>query len=469
MRLALFKELCRQAGYQYNLEKYLDDQPITGFCIDTRVLKAGNIFIAFSGEKVDGHDYLDQAYAAGALACMVERPGTYNGPYVKVDNSHKATVFLARLYRAGWLNHQVIAITGSVGKTTCKSLIAWLLAQIRPVHATHANQNNLLGCALTLLNKPATATSVVIELGISESGEMKQLAELVRPTLALVTNIGPCHLEGLRSMEQIAREKAEMLRALPTDGLAILPADSDYLSFLEAASTHCQRGYFAVENKANKALIWTSFQLEVDEKGCAKGVIQSQQGQEYEIRLGLLGRHQWGNMLAALSCIQATAAQWEIILATLPKAKSELMRLETWQYGPDKWLVLDHYKADPPSLRAALSVLASLDKGARCLVLADMLELGSECAYWHKQAAHLAKQSGVTHLITYGAKTQLTNTEFEGSNKWHAQNIQECAQLVLAILSKYESVVVLYKGSRKMQLEQAITPMLGSARRVPIC
>ena len=191
------------------------NQPITGCQIDSRAIKAGDLFVAFVGSRVDGHDYLESAHQQGAVCALVSKLTSAPITQICVKDPSAMLVHIARTARGLWpQTRTVVALTGSVGKTTTKDLCASIFSQVGDTYKTQGNQNNLLGVCLTILNMPQTCQFAIVELGINARFEMITLTELVRPDLALITNIGPCHLEKLGSLTGVAEEKAKIYKGV---------------------------------------------------------------------------------------------------------------------------------------------------------------------------------------------------------------------------------------------------------------
>lgn len=369
-------------------ERIGEDTEISGVGIDTRTLTPGMLYVAIVGERHDGHAFVAEAEQAGAVALLVHRSVESTLPQLVVDDTRVALGALARFW-AGRYPVQTIGITGSNGKTTVKEITAAILAQLGPVLATRGNLNNDIGVPLTLLELTSEHRYAVIEMGANAPGEIAALAAIVRPDVAIISNIGPAHLDGFGDLDGVAAGKTELFAALAPDGYAVFNTDDDYAGTMRAASAHCRRREFGETSDADVRGV-KGEPFTVDSRGT-----------RLQARLALLGEHNRRNALAAVAAVQCIDVQNASIVAGLESVRAVAGRLEIKRTASGALLIDDSYNANPASARAALAVLAE-QAGRRHLVLGDMGELGSDAASLHEGIGDAAREHGIDGLWTVG-------------------------------------------------------------------
>lgn len=422
---------------------------VTGASIDTRTLTPGALFVPLPGEKVDGHAFLDEAFARGAGAALCARavhPHIAHvelGPLVLVDDVTAALQAVAGKYREKWPG-LLAGITGSAGKTTTKELVAAAFATAAPTLRTQGNLNNHWGVPLTLLALRPEHEIAVVEMGMSNPGEIAALAALARPTAAIVTNAGTAHLEGVGSLEGVAREKASLVHALAAGQPAFVGADSPRLMDAVRGAKAQVISYGLAAN--------ADVRPERLEDLGAEGSRVHVQGFP-PVHLKLVGRHQVMNALAAL----AVARHWKLDPAAVAAALSAYAplkgRMEVWGHG-GAVILEDCYNANPDSTRAALETLAAWPGAARRIaILGDMLELGPTAAELHRETGALVRAA---ELWTVGAHAgdYARGAAAAGIAVRTFADRAEVAAALRAALAP--GVVVLVKGSRGAALEQVL-------------
>ncbi len=422
---------------------------VTGASIDTRTLAPGMLFAPLPGEKVDGHAFLDEAFAKGAGAALCDRavyPHIAHvelGPLVLVDDVTAALQRVAVKHRERWPG-LVVGITGSAGKTTTKELVAAALGTAAPVMRTQGNLNNHWGVPLTLLAIRPEHEVAVVEMGMSNPGEIAALAELAKPQAAVVTNAGSAHLEGVGSLDGIAREKAALVHALGPGQPAFVGADSPRLvTAVKGALAHVVTYGFAKDADVRPE--------RVEDRG-ADGSIVHLAGFP-PVHLKLVGRHQVQNALAAL----AAARWWKLdpqkvadALAAFAPLKG---RMDVWR-SHGAVILEDCYNANPDSMRAALETLANWEGAMRRIaILGDMRELGATAPALHRETGAQVRDAELwtvgTHAGDYaeGARRSgVTVRVFESK--------QDVADALRSEAGA--GVVVLVKASRGAALEQVL-------------
>lgn len=417
-----------------------NDLSFHGVSTDSRQIEPGMLFVALQGLRHDGHDHVQAAQAAGAVAALVARPLPIEFPQIIVDDTLLALGSLAAAWRQV-LDIPLLAITGSNGKTTVKEMCAAILGEVGPTLATRGNLNNNIGVPLTLLRLSEEHHFGVIEMGANQPGEIAYLTRLVRPQVALITNAGPAHLEGFGSLEGVARAKGEIYSGLVADGKAIINADDPYASLWHELADHRQVITFGAE-----ADVSATYQVD------AKGQLLLWRGLDREcaFTLPLLGEHNLRNALAASAAALALGVDSTLIAKGLQGMKPVPGRLYLRNGIADATVIDDSYNANPASLIAGLKVLAGFC-GKRYLALGDMGELGEGAEAMHREVGEQALQLGIDRLYAYGP---LSLAACEGFGA-QGQHFDEQQQLIDALRPTLNAdVTVLVKGSRSSHMER---------------
>ncbi|MCI4679522.1 UDP-N-acetylmuramoylalanyl-D-glutamyl-2,6-diaminopimelate--D-alanyl-D-alanine ligase [Rhodoblastus acidophilus] len=364
----------------------LPPEGATGISIDTRTLLPGELFFAIKGDRSDGHDYVGAAFDRGAVAAVVDEAHAdalkHLGTLYIVHDVLKALEGLGRAARKR-SRARIVAVTGSVGKTSTKEMLRKVLSDAGPTHASDKSYNNHWGVPLTLARLPETARYAVFEIGMSHAGEIAALVDMVRPHVAVVTNVAPVHLEHFANVEEIAQAKAEIFSGIVKGGVAIVNRDVETFPILEAAAKASPAGYLLSfgENIAADAHL-TKFDPEESFSRVSARVLR----QELHFRVGAPGRHMAINALAVLLAARAVGVEFSAITASLagvapPQGRGARETLQRDRDDPESsFLLIDEsYNANPASMRAAFQLLGAAQPsgaGRRIAVLGDMLELG---------------------------------------------------------------------------------------------
>ena len=431
---------------------------------DSRSLQAGDLFVALRGERFDGNQFIAQAKAQGAVAVVCEPSGevqalAQNLPALVVPDARIALGELAAGWRAQF-SLPVIAVTGSNGKTTVTQMIASILrAHVGDdALSTQGNQNNDIGVPLTLFNLRAHHRMAVVELGMNHPGEIAYLAQLTRPTVALVNNAQREHQEFMGTVEAVAHENGAVLQALPPEGLAVFPADEAFTSLWQEMAGQRTKRCFALASKPVTHLPADVYAaLVVWQSGAWQFTLKTPEGTA-PVRLHIAGRHNVKNALAASACALAAgvplAAVAQGLVAFEPvKGRSRAMVLHAPTH--EITLVVDTYNANPDSVRAAIDVLAELP-GPRLLVLGDMGEVGNQGPEFHAEVGAYAAERGIDALLTLGDLCQHSAQAFGAAR--HFESMDSLLAAVTAQVGEFHSVVV--KGSRFMQMERVVQALL---------
>jgi UDP-N-acetylmuramoyl-tripeptide--D-alanyl-D-alanine ligase len=423
-----------------------------GYSIDSRTLRAGQLFFAVKGERLDGHDFVEQALGNGAIAAVVRKDQLSRYPremrLLAVEDTLVALQTLATAVRKVW-GKTLIAVTGSAGKTTTKEAIAHVLSTRFRVLKSEGNFNNHFGLPLMLVKLEPEYDVAVIEMGMSHAGEIRALAKIAQPEIGVVTNVAPVHLEFFDSLAGIARAKYELVESLPANGVAVLNADDEYVS------------QFGRDFKGKVVMYGTRATADVRaEKIQSKGT----EGAEFDVVIGgvrehatlpLVGEHNVLNVLAAVAVgVERGLKPAEAVgaLATLAPGDK---RGQVLQVG-NVTVINDCYNSNPKALEAMVDALAAMAAKRRIVVAGEMLELGPAGEEMHRQAGqHIAEKKidallgvrGLAQAMVDGARKAGGRAEFvagpEEAGEWLAREARD-------------GDVVLLKASRGVKLEKAL-------------
>ncbi len=371
---------------------------VTGVTLDSRAVAAGDLFVAVAGERVDGHDFLDAAAAAGAVAALTTRPG---GPLpaLVVDDTvaglgRLAALVHARLAAAGLLT---VGITGSSGKTSTKDLLGQVLAAAGPTVSPPGSYNNDIGLPLTVLSADGDTRFLVLEMGARGVGHIARLCAVARPDVGVVLNVGSAHLGEFGSAEVIAQAKGELVEALPEAGTAVLNADDPRV----AAMAGRTRARVVSTGRGGDADVRATG-VTLDDGARARFTLVAG-GEEHPVALQVVGGHQVANALSAAAAALAAGMTPAAVADALSEAEPRSRwRMEVTRRPDGVTVVNDAYNANPESMRAALAALAGLPAGRRVAVLGGMAELGAGAVAEHERLGRDAVAAGVHLLVAVG-------------------------------------------------------------------
>ncbi|HYI61547.1 MAG TPA: UDP-N-acetylmuramoyl-tripeptide--D-alanyl-D-alanine ligase [Acidimicrobiales bacterium] len=419
---------------------------VDGLSVDSRALPPGAGFVALVAER-DGHDFLPAAAAAGAGAALVSRDGTEPGlPTVRVDDTAAALLAVGRLAR-GRLPDRVVGITGSVGKTSTKDLLAAVLRARWAVAASARSFNNEIGVPLTLAGAPEGTEAAVIEMGARGPGHVGLLCDVARPTAAVVTAVADAHLETFGSVDDVARAKGELVEALPADGVAVLNADDRRVAAM-AGRTRARVLTYGL-GRGTPAEV-RGVDVVLDEALRPRLRLQTPWG-EVEVRLAVHGAHQAANAVGAAACGLALGVDLDDVGEALSTAAVSGLRMDVRRATSGAVVVNDAYNANPTSTRAALDALAALPGvGRRVALLGRMAELGPAAERLHAEVAAHAAARGI-RVISVAAPGY-------GVDPADAAPDLEAALALLGPVGDGDAVLV--KGSRVAALERAAAALL---------
>ena len=421
---------------------------IKNFCSDTRVIKKDDLFISLKSEKNDGIKYIEEAFEKGAIGCITE----YNIPnelleksknklIIKVDNIIKTVQKIAE-YKRSLFDIPVIAITGSVGKTSTKDMIASVLMQEFNTAKTQGNYNNHIGVPLTILNWDENTEAAVVEMGMNHFGEISVLTNIVKPTVAVITNIGTAHIGILGSRENILKAKLEILEGLKKKGKIIINNDNDLLNICDTKKY--EKITYGIKNNSNYI---------------AENIIMNENNSEYEIKINnkkykinvpIAGEHFIYNSLCAIAVGEKLGIKIEKIINGIKNFELTGKRNEFIEINNLK-IINDYYNASYDSMKASLEVLSKIDAKRKIAVLGDMLELGEYSKELHKKVGEEVAKNKIDVLLAVGELSQdiANQAEMLGTKEvYHLQTNAECIEKLHEIIEKQDCILL--KASNAM-------------------
>ena len=409
---------------------------------DSRNINNGDLFVALRGERFNGHDYVADCLQHGAVAALVSRAAEGDVPQLLVKDTRIALGELAAYWRSKFAM-PLAAVTGSNGKTTVKEMLASILRAAAgsddDVLATQGNLNNDIGLPLTLLKLRAGHQYGVAEMGMNHAGEIAYLTNIAKPTVALINNALPAHLEGLGSVEGVARAKGEIFQGLADDGTAIINADDDFASLWQQLAAPHRVLTFGLEHAAD---VSADYRLKADGSGIT---LKTPKGSA-TLNLPAPGLHNVRNALAATAAALAMGVTLDAVVSGLQQFTGAKGRLQHKDGLQGCTVIDDTYNANPASMRAAIDVLAACS-GKRILVLGDMGELGGDAEKLHAEIGQYAQAAKLDALLTLGDMSRTYGGQ-------HFESPEALAATLQPQLTAQTTVLV--KGSRFMRMERVV-------------
>lgn len=423
------------------------DVAVNGVATDSRTLTPGSLYVALRGERFDGHDFVGAAMSAGASAGMVDHEVDIDLPQVVVADTERALGRIAAAIRQRSAA-KVVAITGSNGKTTVKSLTAAILSLHGRTHVNSGNYNNEIGLPLSVIALPDDAQFAVFEMGAGKPGDIDYLTSIARPDIGLVNNVAAAHLERMGDLAGVAQTKGAIISSLPADGIAVVNVDDAYADYFIglAGSRRVIRYGFAANADVRGEVI-----------GQAAGSFRIVSGsQSTSVHLALPGTHNMCNALAAAAIAIALDVSLATIKAGLQAATPVAGRLATRQHPSGAIIIDDSYNANPGSFAAAISTLAD-QRGRRILVMGDMKELGPDADALHEQVGAQASDAGIDQLHAVGEFSAFAVRAFDGEAILHDDQAAMIAALVPLL---QPGTTLLVKGSRSSAMDRVVAALL---------
>lgn len=438
MKKFTLKQIAEACGGKYTGDKKLINTAVSSIERDSRNIKKDSLFLAIKGARVDGHDFIEKCYESGAICALCEKaPENPSKPYILVDDTLKAVKKIAKAYRE-LFDIPIVGISGSVGKTSTKEMIASVLSQKFNVHKTQGNLNNELGVPLTLFGMDDSTEAAVVEMGISDFGEMQRISEMVQPTIEVITIIGECHLENLGDRDGVFKAKTEMFENLKEGGVVVLNSDDDKLSQVKEVKGRkpvfygINSGEYRAENIKNNGVLGVDADLIFN-------------GKRLSVTIPAIGTYMVANALAAAAAGVQLGLSDEQIKAGISAYKTVGSRANLIDTGRIK-IIDDCYNANPTSVKASIDTLMNFS-GRKVAILGDMKELGENELELHLEVGKYAKKCD--EIISVGPLAVKTA---EGADGIYFETKEELIKKLPSLIS--DGDVVLVKASHSMEFEK---------------
>lgn len=419
-------------------------------CTDTRKIEKNNVFLALKGENFNGNKYVKDAIEKGASVAIVDEvlfnEEEINGNVIKVDNTYDALLKLAKYYREK-LNVKVVGITGSTGKTSTKDLVASFLQGKYKVFKTKGNFNNHIGLPLMILSMDPEVEVAVLELGMSNLGEIHTLADCARPDVALITNIGLSHIENLKTQENILKAKMEITDFFGKDNVLVVNAEDKFLKEIK------ENSFKVIKTGYDDNNMIRAYDIVLKEDSTSFKVREN--GKEYNFVLPMVGAHNVLNALLGIAGAKELGVSYEEMLAGLKTIEATSMRLE-FKEANDYTIINDCYNASPDSMKAALDVLKNRKGGRKIAILGTMRELGDESKRAHREVGEYAKDTADI-LATTGEYVKDYEAGFGKENIIIYDSKEKLIDDISNIVQKDD--VILVKASRGAKFEEIVTKL----------
>ena len=421
---------------------------------DSRAVKEGTLFVPIKGANVDGHKFIKECFLKGASVCFTKNdvPEKSTDCYIKVENTLSALQKLSAYYR-NKMKAKLIGVTGSVGKTSTKEMIAAGLSKGFDVMKTQGNKNSQIGLPMTMFDMEESNEIAVIEMGMSEFGEMDRLADIARPNIAVMTNIGVAHIENLGTQENILKEKFRITKYFDKDGILFLNGDDKLLRTL-----HGKQNFRTVTFGLDKDNDY--YAEDIQSEGFNTNFVCCYGDKKVMLKIPALGEHSVKNSLAAFAIGKHLGLDDEIIQEGLLTYKNAPMRQQIHEMK-DFIIIDDSYNSSPDAAKVSLNVLKSVCKGKSIAILADMLELGEQAENEHYEVGKHLTEIGIDTLITVGELSKYTAKgaiENGCKNAVSFENNAEAYEYLSKIIEK--GCAVLVKGSRGMHTDEIVKKVL---------
>jgi len=420
---------------------------IHAISINSKKIKKDDIFIAIKGLNFDGHDYINEAFKNGAIAAIISDEEKISSKTILVSDSRKSLADIASLILKKF-NPFVIGVTGSNGKTTTKEIIKSILDSNygqNKILATRGNYNNDIGLPLTIFKLNSAYTHIILEMGMNHPNEISYLANIAPPNLAVITNIGEAHIENFKNRKAIANEKKDILRNLQSDGVAILPKDSEFFNFLVKDLKNVKVLSFGIKKDAD-----ISYEFLNNKK-----ILIKTPKYDLEIKPKLLGHNNISNILAAITCAYQLKINPTKIKEGIENVNSIPGRLELKAGKQRAAIIDDTYNANPSSFQSAIEVLDGF-QGKKILVIGDMAELGENSRIYHQELSRFIKETKIDITLGVGKYAKEVITLLDGNNVWfNSKN-----ELVKYLYSCMKDSTILVKGSRSMKMEEIVEKLI---------
>ena len=448
MKKLTLLEIAKAVGGELS-NKEFENNTIDSITTDTRKIKKGDLFIPLKGDNFDGHNFIDKAFESGAYCSLSSEKIESEKPIIYVSDTRKALRDLAEYYLS-LFDIPVVGITGSVGKTTTKDMIASVLTQKYNVLKTEGNFNNEIGLPLTVFNVTEDTEVVVLEMGMNSFGEIHNLSKIARPDIAVITNVGVSHIENLGSREGILKAKCEIFDYMKKDGTAVLNIDNDMLSTLEG-KTEFKVLWYGVENKKD-----------IYADNIVKNGIESiscdihTASESFNVCIPIPGEHMVLNAMSSTLVGKLLGLTTNEIKRGIEEFVPTKMRMAVTKTEKGTTIINDVYNANPVSMKSGIDVLSGASGETVC-VLGDMFELGDYAEKMHYEVGKYASQKNIDKIICIGtiSKAMYKGALDNGGNAFYFETQDEFIEKGIENLIK-EGDTVLVKASRGMHFEKTV-------------
>ncbi len=422
------------------------DLKVNSIVTDSRQAKENTLFVAIKGEKVDGHSFVENTYKQGAVCAVVEEEVDCKIPQIKVESTLQAVKDIATYYRS-LFNIPFIGVTGSVGKTSTKEMLGSVLKERFKVHKTQGNFNNELGVPLTLFAMEEDAEVAIIEMGISDFGEMTRLSNIVKPDFCVITNIGCCHLECLGDRDGVLKAKTEMFTHMQKNGKIFLNGDDDKLRTVKEYNG-IKPIFYGLDSK-------NQYYAEIIENNSTEGIRCKLHfdGKSLDTTIPAIGNHMAGNAMASVAVGKALSMTDEEIVRGIESyatigGRNNVIATE------DYTVIDDCYNANPTSVKASIDVVMNFKNPRKVCILGDMKELGKEEVLLHRQTGDYVEKSGVDVLLTVGTLAKEMQKSLKNTKGYHFETNQQLIAELGNILKKNDAILI--KASHSMHFEEIV-------------
>lgn len=437
------------------------EQVFSNLTIDSRRVKPGDIFLAIIGENHDGHNFIPEAIDNGAKVIITSRTiKPYSGvAIILVRNTTKALQDLAHYIRNTLSNLLVVGITGSAGKTTTKDILASIIEQNKKVIKSPGNYNNDYGLPLTLLELDGDEEVAILEMAMRHKGDIARLTEIAEPDIGIITNIGAAHLENLKTVENVARAKEELLEGLTKEGFAALNYDDEYIRDMIPRFPDLEIDLISLEDEN---VDFYADSIEVIKEGEETKFTIHHGDFSCEVKMNRVGKHNIYNALSAVAVAKKLRISWNNVRLGLQKIKVTGLRQEIRKIDGIK-IINDTYNANPLSMKAGIDSLKDMDSNRRIAVLGAMLELGPVEDAAHKEIGKYLHRQDIDVLVAVG---KIGETIAEGAvqagmpeqNIYIYQNNEDAASFLNKVMTSGDTILV--KGSRALGMEEIVDLLL---------
>lgn len=446
MKVITIKEILQNCNGELIADKKVLDNIVTSIVTNSANAVDGSMFVAIKGERVDAHKFVPSVKAQGAVCALVEDVVDCDIPQIRVESTLTAVKQIAEYYRS-LFTIPFIGVTGSVGKTSTKEMLSSVLNEKFKVHKTQGNFNNELGVPLTLFALEEDAEVAVIEMGISDFGEMTRLSKIVKPNFCVITNIGCCHLECLGDRDGVLKAKTEMFKHMQSDGKIFLNGDDDKLSTVKEYNGI--KPVFYGLNSNNE------FYAEIIENNAEDGIktVLHFDGKALPVTVPAIGSYMVANAMAAVAIGSALGMSDEEIIRGIENYRTIGGRNNVI-HTENNTLIDDCYNANPTSTKASIDTVANFKNPRKVCILGDMKELGKDEVALHKEVGNYVEEKGIDVLLTVGELAKNMQGELKSTYGLHFDSNEKLIEKLPEILQKDDAVLI--KASHSMKFEEIV-------------